>query len=322
MPIESPYTGILGTVNQNVDGVSGKGIRFQGYGHVSIPVSLNFALGRTASVSAWMGTDPGEIDVPPVLGAVGSDAADEMLWGYVDSDGKIAFDFASKKVTGPPVNNGEWHHIAMTRDQSDGKIRLYVDGLLKQTATDNTKYMERARVFRIGGSYVDELKVYNRVLSPAEIQTLAITQSPPAPGGTAQFEEADNLPIAAPQGVTQINHSSASGGKVVQTKTSNIGDWIEFTVDVNDAGEYDIDVGVRKRFNCAIWQLSIDGTNVGAPVDFYNSGQHWTAVDFGTTTLTAGTHSFRFTVDGINSAATAYSGYFDTIALTPSGSGN
>ena len=183
VPIESPYTGILGTVNQNVDGVSGKGIRFQGYGHVSIPVSLNFALGRTASVSAWMGTDPGEIDVPPVLGAVGSDAADEMLWGYVDSDGKIAFDFASKKVTGPPVNNGEWHHIAMTRDQSDGKIRLYVDGVLKQTATDNTKYMERARVFRIGGSYVDELKVYNHVLSLGDIQALAVLPPPPAPGG-------------------------------------------------------------------------------------------------------------------------------------------
>ena len=322
VPIESPYPGILGTVNQNVAGVSGKGIRFQGYGHVSIPVSLNFALGKSASVSAWMKTEPGEINVPPILGAVGSDAAGEMLWGYVDETGKIAFDFASKKVTGPLINDGNWHHIAMTRNRTDGKIKLYVDGLIRDTDTDNIKYMERARVFRIGGSYVDELKVYNDVLSPEEIAVLANSSAPPVQGGSPQFAEAESLPIAAPQGITQLTHSSASGGSVVQSKTQSVGQWVEFTLDVDVAGEYELDVGVRKRFNCGIWQLSVDGVNLGSPVDLYNAGQHWTDINFGTKTLSAGAHVFRFQVTGKNGSASNYSGYFDTIVLTPPGAGN
>ena len=319
--IESADISIPGTVNQNVAGISGKGIQFNDYGHVSIPVALNFALGRTGSVSAWMKTDNGATDVPSILGAIGSFSENEMRWGYVDSTGNIAFDFSDTVLTGPQVNDGNWHHVAMTRDETSGTIELYVDGVLEASGTDATGNFERARVFRIDGSTIDELQVYNKVLSSGEVASLATPPSGGGSGGTEQSYEAEGLNSSGSTAIPTISHSNASGGQLTQAKAGGIGDWIEFTISVNDAGEYDVVIGVRKRFNAAIWQLSIDGTNIGSPVDLYTTGQDWVDIDFGTANLSAGNHTLRFEVTGKNPDSSNHHGYFDTISIVPTGNG-
>ena len=312
--IKSADRSIAGTVEQNVSGISGKGIRFGGYGHVSSPVALNFALGRSGSVSAWIKTESGQANVSSVLGSIGSDSENEMQWGYVDSGGNIAFDFSGTALTGPKVNDGSWHHIAMTRDQQSGQLRLYVDGDLASSGSDTTDYIERARVFRIGGSTIDELKVFNHVLSSAEVSDLA---TPPTGGGSGQFAEAENLAQNSSAGTATIADSSASGGYHVQSKAKTLGDWIEFTVNVPTAGTYDVMAGIRKRFNSGIWQLSVGGFNVGLPQDFYSPGQDWTEVQFGTATLTAGNNTLRFQTTGKNPGSSNFMGYFDSITLLP-----
>ena len=317
--IESADASITGTVNQNVDGIEGKGISFDGYGHVSIPVALNFALGRTGSVSAWMKTQNGETDVPSILGAIGSDSSDEMKWGYVDSTGNIAFDFSGTVLTGGQVNDGSWHHIAMTRDQQSGQVQLFVDGVRVGNGTDGTFQMERARVFRIGGSTIDEVKVYNRVLGNSEIADLA---TPPnggggGGGGTATFAEAESLSRTASTASANANHDDASGGVHVHVKSKALGEWVEFSINAPSAGTYDIVSHVRKRNNSAIWQLSVGGVNVGLPQDFYFAGNDWVDIQFGTATLTAGTNILRFQNTGKNTASYNYMAYFDSFTLLP-----
>ena len=173
--------------------------------------------------------------------------------------------------------------------------------------------MERARVFRIGGSTIDELKVFNSVLSATQIANLASLSS----GPSEQFEEAESLDILSSDGTDNRSHTNASGGYHIQAYADAIGDWVEFSVNVAEAGTYDLVVGVRKRFNCGIWQLSTGGRDIGPPVDLYSSGQSWSEIVFGTATLDVGSHTLRFEVTGKNASATNYSGYFDTIILSP-----
>lgn len=64
-------------------------------------------------------------------------------WIRVQSNGTVTFlwddstgeDIAS---TTTAVNDGEWHHLACVRDTVAGELRVYLDGVLEDTETDNT----------------------------------------------------------------------------------------------------------------------------------------------------------------------------------------
>ena len=75
----------------------------------------------------------------------------------------------------------QWHHIAVTYDSATGKIQFYVDGKL-----DAVRQYDVPRPVTVGPAWIggwnresrwflgslDDIRIYNRVLSPSEIQTL------------------------------------------------------------------------------------------------------------------------------------------------------
>jgi hypothetical protein len=76
---------------------------------------------------------------------------------------------------------GEWHHISATF--GDGALRLYVDGIEVATQALTGPLPNSGRPLFIGGNVfwgeffagtIDDVKIYNRVLSPAEIAAAAI----------------------------------------------------------------------------------------------------------------------------------------------------
>jgi RHS repeat-associated protein len=93
------------------------------------------------------------------------------------------------------IHDSNWHHVAVT---GDGKVvRFYVDGVADGTATSITLLDNGSSQFAtcIGNDYdtngdisttlplgmhgaLDEIKIYNRPLSPTEIQTLTQHNSP------------------------------------------------------------------------------------------------------------------------------------------------
>ncbi|MBL8735511.1 MAG: DUF1553 domain-containing protein [Planctomycetes bacterium] len=87
-------------------------------------------------------------------------------------------------------HDGAWHHVAFTRDASDGRIALYVDGALVDAAVGGLaprSAPERIVVGRSqpGGSGfrgdLDELVFHRRALTAAEVAALALD----GPGGLA-----------------------------------------------------------------------------------------------------------------------------------------
>ncbi len=81
------------------------------------------------------------------------------------------------------VNTGNWVYVAVTRTKSDGKMRLYINGALEQEGSGPTNTLDATSQLTVGqimsstsaaNQYVgqlDDLKIYNRVISAEEISS-------------------------------------------------------------------------------------------------------------------------------------------------------
>ncbi len=91
--------------------------------------------------------------------------------------------YSTVVCTAPIFYKDTWYHIAVTGNTTDGKI--YLDGALNNTASDNfvAGVWDDSVPFDIGRPYtgtagrflngsIDEVRVYNRALSPAQIDQL------------------------------------------------------------------------------------------------------------------------------------------------------
>ncbi len=105
---------------------------------------------------------------------------DGSLRGWVASEGGTRGGNAD--YSGTLYTDNTWHHAVYTYSDTNGG-KLYVDGELKDTATDNlTSDIHDAETFVIGGYYpnnshgfvglIDEVMVYSRELTASEVSEL------------------------------------------------------------------------------------------------------------------------------------------------------
>jgi len=89
-----------------------------------------------------------------------------------------------------PINDGQWHHVALTRDAAQGRLQVHVDGSLNATTVTGAKGIKTSPFFSIGkkevfpkpqpdkpelffqGSLAD-MRFYQRVLTAQEIEALS-----------------------------------------------------------------------------------------------------------------------------------------------------
>jgi len=78
------------------------------------------------------------------------------------------------------ISDGKWHHVTAVRDNVKGEIRIYVDGVFDESTSDtiigDITHIDPLYIARGGGDrfqgFVDEVRIYNRVLSLSEIKRL------------------------------------------------------------------------------------------------------------------------------------------------------
>ena len=82
-------------------------------------------------------------------------------------------------ITGNPTD-GNWHHIVVTFDHTNQQLRAAYDGEFKGNTYGNHNY-PTANGLYVGGwgnadrmmdGSIDQLRIFNRVLNPAEVQQL------------------------------------------------------------------------------------------------------------------------------------------------------
>jgi hypothetical protein len=108
-------------------------------------------------------------------------------WGITYLANKIAFGAGYTGGTSTfkstsTVNNGQWRHVCCTRNSSTGAISIYIDGVLETTGSGPTGARTAPSVLHIGNNkslgetfsgQIDNMKIYNQVLSSSEITWLA-----------------------------------------------------------------------------------------------------------------------------------------------------
>jgi hypothetical protein len=134
------------------------------------------------SVAAWVKLD----SLGGFATAVSQDANTNSAFylQYSGADNRFAFSFAGVRALAPtPPETGRWYHLVGVRDAQAGTLTLYVDGQKAGTAgaclgegsTGHT-LIGRARFNSSPVDYwrgaIDQVHVYDRALSPAEVTEL------------------------------------------------------------------------------------------------------------------------------------------------------
>jgi hypothetical protein len=196
-------TGNHGTLVGGVTWVAGpksgtKAPEFDGRtGHIQLGKDISPWLGKTATLAAWIKTTQtggGSDSSSPALTGSAVPEDNDGVWGWLDNTGRIgvaagagpaAHGTQLSAQSQQPINDGRWHHVAMTRNADTGEVAMYVDGVFQNkaisgvgtkdaplTALARFDSLQQQAVYYFAGA-ISDLRIYARVLSPDEIRRLA-----------------------------------------------------------------------------------------------------------------------------------------------------
>jgi hypothetical protein len=92
------------------------------------------------------------------------------------------------------VTNGGWEHLAAIYDMTNGRTEFYLNGVLKMTGTTEGSLFQTSRPVEVGArdndgvhtpdffifqGTLDDVRLYNRALTPLEVRALAYQGFPP-----------------------------------------------------------------------------------------------------------------------------------------------
>jgi hypothetical protein len=151
-------------------------------------------------------------------------------------------------------------------------------------------------------------------------QSANSSQVSATPTAGAIVYEATQIPVTGSPDARTFTWSGFPDGAGVIADGTAVGAYLNFTVNVSASGTYDIKVGSKQIITRGIFQLSVNGTNVGPTEDEYSANANgvFQEFDLGNMTFpTPGNYSFKFTVIGHDSSSSGYTVCFDYIKLTP-----
>ena len=192
-------------------GVSGLGFGFNGNSYVVIPHDSSLSFSSSLSIGLWYKSNlPNDVYYGLIDKRVGESGANYGvnftpsvgLGPYYDDpsvlDGDDVGSYFEASRYSPSPNPGTFHHLATTFSQisaSSVQLETYIDGQLVRTKqingnlanTLNTAPVTIGATAQGNGEFfsgiIDEVVIYNRVISPSEIQMLATVPEP----GSATF---------------------------------------------------------------------------------------------------------------------------------------
>lgn len=185
--LDSSGNALHGTVNGNplyTPGIFGQALTFDGVGdYVDCTNNVKYdAITDKITVAAWIQVDIFDVTFQAI---VTKGDSSWRLSRNTETDGvhwrANGPDPALRVNSTVSVNDGEWHHVAGTYDGTSA--RLYVNGRLDGSLATTGSVAKNAQKVFIGGNAeqmarlwkgaIDEVRIYSRVLTEAEVRYLA-----------------------------------------------------------------------------------------------------------------------------------------------------
>lgn len=197
---EDPLKGIMSVVRettpQYTPGVVGKGLTIDGAGAVNLGDVGNFDFLNRFSYSFWLKFPKEAQGV--VLARMKDDDALSGLSFVLSPDQKLQLNFVSRWLddalrveTADPLVPDQWHHVVVTYDATRmaSGVQCFLDGKLQPMKTLIDELLQTFKTnepVRLGLAHatippfkgeLDEIRAYDKILSPAEIEILGVPQS-------------------------------------------------------------------------------------------------------------------------------------------------
>src|SRR5438132_6522467 len=174
-------------------GKLGQALSFDGVsGNVTAATTTGLNLSPTLTLAAWI--NPSDVSAPCHT-IVAKGAFWQRGYGMNLINGKLNFvkvgvTDVTSAITPTP---GAWQHVAITWNAATSEVKFYLNGALAQTVINASVVNAPLDSDNLlvgfwlgGGSYfagaMDELRIYNRVLSAADLSALYNISSPPEIG--------------------------------------------------------------------------------------------------------------------------------------------
>ncbi|MCI0400484.1 MAG: fibronectin type III domain-containing protein, partial [Gammaproteobacteria bacterium] len=284
-------SGTLTGATWTTEGKYGSAIVFDGVDDfVSLPNSVSLGLTSSATFSAWIFATADPADDAAIISKAGGPGNRGWQIKTSPDTGQHAYavEVAIKKnsivqrhsVIARQLN--AWHHVAGVYDASSQTLDIYVDGVVSNgplsgtipTAQRNSTV--RAEIGRRpdGGFYfsgrIDEVRVYERALTPAEIQA---DMNAPIGGGGEPDVTAPSAPsnlAATVAGAAQINLGwtastddvGVTGYRVERCQGAGCSDFAEVAT---PAGTTHSDVGLQASTSYSYRVRAVDAANNLSP---------------------------------------------------------
>jgi hypothetical protein len=176
--------------------------------YVRVTDTASLKLTGDVTVSAWIkptavGTERTVVSkrYEYELGAITAAAPHPLKWTHKAAGGAVV----SGQLT-TSTDPDRWHHVVLVRDGTAREVRGYEDGTLNATGAYSAPPATSTYNLNIGRNpgggqhfkgLVDEVRIYNRTLSPAEVQELYDEAGAPLPPDTQAPTAPENLNAAA-----------------------------------------------------------------------------------------------------------------------------
>jgi hypothetical protein len=209
-------------------GKFGNGVTFETTDdYINLDSSSSLKPTTKISVSAWVNT-PLTSTFNTVIGGRTNFAAN--YWFVVKNTGRVAVNLENIVAHGTfqtdvdTISADTWTNIAFTYDSTAGNnnANIYINGQVKKSLTltgligySDTNMSLGFTEYGFGGT-MDEVRVYNRALSPAEVQDLY--EWAPGPVAYYKFDEGT--------GTTSVNDSSGNGNTGTMNGSMTESDWV------------------------------------------------------------------------------------------------
>ena|GEM_PF-1112059 len=154
--------------------------------NVAANSSFDFRASDNFSVEFWYNGSSAPSTVKSAIGRYIPEKNARWWVGLNASDGRARFYMSagteSAVVYGSTITDGKWHHVAATRNASSGVLKLYVDGVLRSSATKhftsdfssasanlNIGWLSLMDAYTLTGN-LDELAIHKTELTASDIQ--------------------------------------------------------------------------------------------------------------------------------------------------------
>jgi hypothetical protein len=242
---------------------------------------------KTADNGGWTGGQwwggKGLVD-----GEVGGGGAD---WGTALVDGKFVLGVGSTGgdttiASSVNINDGAWHHVAATRNNTTGAMAVYVDGVLRGSGTGPTGSRTFPASLRVGSlqtgnnflnGTLDDVRLYDRVLTAAEVSELT-GPLPSTPAGLLAAADGNEISLS-------WNPAAGASRYIVKRSTSSGGPYTTIAANLAGTSYTDMELNFETTYYYVVSASNmVDESAVSpeTPATTLTARQSWRMAHFGT----------------------------------------